>query len=221
MRDPRRAVAVGFVALLGGLGVAAANDAAPFSDDVARFSEDVAPFSDDVAAAVVLPRPPRFPVPDVPFPRPTVHIPFPDVPTPRVPVPVPLPDVPTPRVPFPDVPLPTGAPPPADMVDALTDPRVSLDIKRAVATVRNMAVAQTEDEKVIARATCTMLTEAAEAEPDHARFKELILAETDPTTSWWSSYLRDRYADKVANALTVAHHNARAGLWYVQYCLRP
>ena len=118
------------------------------------------------------------------------------------------------------MPLPTGAPPPVDMVDALTDPRVSLDVKKAVSLVRTMASKGTEDEKVIARATCKMLNAAAELEPEHARFKELILDQVEPS-SWWMSDPQEYYADKIANALTVAHHNARAGLWYVQYCLRP
>lgn len=224
MRGLRRAVAVGCVALLGGLAVAVANDVAPFSDDLARISDEVAPFSDGVApvsdnlaAVVVLPRPPRFPVPR---PRPTFRIPVPDPPTPPVPVPVPFPDPPTPRGPFPDVPLPTGAPPPADMVDALTDPRVSPAVKRAISMVRAMAVAQTEDEKVIARATCKMLNAAVAVEPEHTLFKERILEQVEPST-WWPSDLQEYHAEKVANALTVAHHNARAGLWYVHYCLRP
>lgn len=208
MPDPGRTVAVGLVAVLAGLGAAVANDVAPFSEDVAPFSEDV--------AAMALPRP-RVPVPDFPLPRPTFRVPFPDLPTPRVP----FPDAPTPRGPFPDWPPPTGAPPPPGMVDALTDPWVSDDIKRAVATLRTMAAKGTEDEKLIARATCTVLNDAAESEPDHARFKELILEQAGPSSSSWSAWLRDRYADKVANLLTVAHPNARAGLWYAQYCLRP
>lgn len=213
MPDPGRTVAVGLVAVLAGLGAAVANDVAPFSD-VARFSQEVAPFSEEVTAAMVVPRP-RVPVPDFPLPRPTVRLPWPDAPTPPGPFPNP-----TPRGPFPDVPLPTGAPPPADMVDALTDPRVSPAVKRAISMVRAMAVAQTEDEKVIARATCKMLNAAVAAEPEHTLFKERILEQVEPS-SWWPTDLQEHYADKVANALTVAHHNARVGLWYGQYCLRP
>jgi hypothetical protein len=123
-----------------------------------------------------------------------------------------LPEVPqVPRVP--DVYIPPGT------VDALSDPLVKATVKEAITLVRKWRKGDA-DERAVARATCKVLNAALAEEPDHARFKELITEEVEAETGEFATAIQHRYADQVANLLTVAHYNARAGLWYAQYCLK-